>query len=134
MRKFKNACIIDDDHIFIYGIKRLMIETNFCEEILVYDNGEDAIKEFKSHEEAGKQLPSIIFLDLNMPIMNGWDFLDAFCKIGSSEINNTVVYIISSSVDPRDLVRIKDYAIVKNYILKPVTVKDLTAIQKEEVA
>lgn len=134
MKKFDNACIIDDDHIFIYGIKRLMIETNFCEEILVYYNGEDAIKEFKVHEEAGKHLPAIIFLDLNMPIMNGWDFLDAFCKTSASEKNNTVVYIISSSVDPRDLVRIKDYPIVKNYILKPVTAKDLTAIQKEEVA
>lgn len=134
MKKFKNACIIDDDHIFIYGIKRLMIETNFCEEILVYDNGEDAIKKFTSNEEVGKQLPSVIFLDLNMPIMNGWDFLDAFCQISDPEINNTVVYIISSSVDPRDLVRIKDYSIVKNYILKPVTVKDLTAIQKEAVA
>jgi len=134
MKKFKNACIIDDDHIFIYGIKRLMIEVNFCEEILVYNNGEDAIKAFTINKESGRPVPSIIFLDLNMPIMNGWDFLDAFCKSNESGLDNTIVYIISSSVDPRDLVRIKDYAVVKNYILKPITANDLEAIQKEEVA
>jgi CheY-like chemotaxis protein len=69
-----------------------------------------------------------------MPIMNGWDFLDDFCKMSESELDNTVIYIISSSVDPRDLVRFKNYSIVKNYILKPVTANDLAAIQKEEVA
>jgi len=134
MKKLKDVCIIDDDHIFIYGIKRLMKEVNFGEDILVYENGKEALNGLKLHSEAGKQLPSIIFLDLNMPIMNGWDFLDDFCKINASELNNTVVYIISSSVDPRDLVRIKSYSIVKDYILKPVTANDLEVIQKEEVA
>lgn len=134
MKKFENVCVIDDDHIFIYGIKRLMKEVNFGDDILVYDNGKDALSGLRLNSEAGKKLPSIIFLDLNMPIMNGWDFLDDFCKISESELNNTVVYIISSSVDPRDLVRIKNYSIVKNYILKPVTANDLVDIQKEEVA
>jgi len=134
MKKFENVCIIDDDHIFIYGIKRLMKEVNFGDDILVYDNGKVALNDLKLNSKAGKKLPSIIFLDLNMPIMNGWDFLDDFCKISESELNNTVVYITSSSVDPRDLVRIKSYSIVKNYILKPVTAKDLELILKEEVA
>ncbi len=134
MKKFENVCIIDDDHIFIYGIKRLMKEVNFGDDILVYDNGKVALNDLKLNSKAGKKLPSIIFLDLNMPIMNGWDFLDDFCKISESELNNTVVYITSSSVDPRDLVRIKSYSIVKNYILKPVTANDLELILKEEVA
>ncbi|MGB5229057.1 MAG: response regulator [Eudoraea sp.] len=134
MKKFENVCIIDDDPILIYGIKRLMKEVNFGDDILVYNNGKDAINGLRLNLEEGKKLPSIIFLDLNMPIMNGWDFLEDFCKIGESELKNTTIYIISSSVDPRDLIRIKGCPIVKNYILKPVTAKDLAAIQKEEVA
>ena len=134
MKKFNDVCIIDDDHIFICGIKRLFKEVNFGNDILVYVNGKEALNGLRLHLEAGKKLPSIIFLDLNMPIMNGWDFLDDFCKIDASELNDTLVYIISSSVDPRDLVRIKSYPIVKDYILKPVTANDLEAIQKEKVA
>lgn len=134
MKKLKDVCIIDDDHIFIYGIKRLLKEVNFGDDILVYENGKEALKGLRQYLEGGNKLPSIIFLDLNMPIMNGWDFLNEFCKIDASELNDTVVYIISSSVDPRDLVRIKSYPIVKDYILKPVTVSDLEVIQKEKVA
>lgn len=134
MKKLNDVCIIDDDHIFIYGIKRLMKEVNFGEDILVYENGKEALTGLRQHLEAGNKLPSIIFLDLNMPIMNGWDFLDDFCKTNASELNDTVVYIISSSVDPRELVRIKSYPIVKDYILKPVTINDLEVIQKEKVA
>ena len=134
MKKLNDVCIIDDDHIFIYGIKRLMKEANFGDNILMFENGKDALNGLRLHSDAGNKLPSIIFLDLNMPIMNGWEFLNDFCKIDASELNDTVVYIISSSVDPRDLVRIKDYPIVKDYILKPVTANDLEVIQKEKVA
>ena len=131
MGEFKSVCIIDDDHIFVYGVKRLIRETEFCENVIVFDNGQDAIEEISAMSQAGEKLPSLIFLDLNMPIMSGWEFLDDYLQLPGDDPGKTTVYIISSSVDPRDLVRIKNYPIIKNYILKPITADDLENILQE---
>ena len=124
----RNVCIIDDDHIFVYGVKRIMRELDFDDELSVYSNGQDALEGISKMLEEKKPLPAIIFLDLNMPIMNGWEFLDDYLKIKDEKTSQTAVYIMSSSVDPRDLVRIKSYKVIKNYILKPVTADDLEGI------
>ncbi|NNE76375.1 MAG: response regulator [Pricia sp.] len=128
MTKIKSTCIIDDDPIFIYGTQRLMQEENFSETIIVFNNGQDAIDGLHEMTDRGENLPSVILLDLNMPIMNGWEFLEDFVKIPNLNRENVTVYIISSSVDPRDLERIKNYEVVNNYILKPLTPQDLHAI------
>ena len=61
--------------------------------------------------------------------MSGWEFLDEFIKIPNSNLEKTIVYIISSSVDPRDLEKVKDYKQrVNNYILKPITPNDLESV------
>lgn len=128
MSKIDSCCIIDDDPIFIYGTKRIMKEMDFCEEFVIYNNGQEALDGILKITSSGEKLPSIILLDLNMPIMNGWEFLDEFIKIPTHNTNPTLVYIISSSVDPRDLEKVKSYEKVSNYILKPITPKDLETI------
>ena len=109
----------------------MMQEVDFCDNIIVYNNGQDALNELGSLVREGKKLPSIIFLDLNMPIMDGWDFLEGFVKIPNHNQDHVSVYIISSSVDPRDIDRVKNYAIVNNYILKPITADDLKNVLAE---
>ena len=128
MNKIESCCIIDDDPIFVYGTKRLMKEIDFCENIIVYNNGQDALDGLIEMSDSGEKLPPFIFLDLNMPIMNGWEFLDEFSKIPRNNLTKTVIYIISSSVDPRDLEKVKNYKAVNNYILKPITPKDLETV------
>lgn len=128
MKNVKNCCIIDDDPIFIYGTKRVMKEVGFAENIIVYDNGKEAIDGLSKISEAEEPLPEVIFLDLNMPIMNGWEFLDEFDKLPHHNLKKTIIYIISSSVDPRDLERVKNYKQVSNYILKPIRPTDLQTI------
>lgn len=130
MKKIDKACIVDDDPIFIYGTKRLMAEIDFCESVVIYENGQDALDGLNAMTASGENLPSVIFLDLNMPIMNGWEFLEDFMKIPNHNRDKIIVYIISSSVDPRDLERIKDYPVVNNYILKPVSSDDLKTVLK----
>jgi len=128
VKKIQTSCIIDDDPIFIYGTKRIMEEVDFCEDILVFNNGQDALDHFADLTNASKELPSIIFLDLNMPIMSGWEFLEQFTKIENNNEGNVIVYIISSSVDPRDLEKVGNYEIIHNYLLKPFSSKDLENI------
>ena len=125
MSKVQKCCIIDDDPIFVYGTKRIMKEINFCEEIIVYNNGQEALDGLSKISSLGKKIPEVIFLDLNMPIMNGWEFLDEITKLPSNNFEKTYIYIISSSVDTRDLERVQTYKVVNNYILKPITPNDL---------
>lgn len=128
MEKIESSCIIDDDPIAVYGIKKSMKEIDFCNTILVYKNGQDAIDGLNNMVAECKALPSIILLDLNMPIMDGWEFLDDFVKIPNCNTKEVTIYIISSSIDPRDVIKAKEYSLVSNYILKPIKSSDLVKL------
>lgn len=130
MKKIQLACLIDDDPIFIYGTKRLMNEIDFCEEVIVYNNGQSALEGLRKRIDNKESFPEVILLDLNMPIMNGWDFLDEFCEMKHAQEDRVTVYIISSSIDPRDLEKVKNYDIIHNYILKPLSPKDLETVKE----
>jgi CheY-like chemotaxis protein len=105
-----------------------MKEVDFAENIIVYSNGQEAVDGLKEIINEKGILPEVIFLDLNMPIMNGWEFLDEYKNCQHDESKKTIIYIISSSVDPRDLERVKHYNQVDTYILKPITPDDLAKI------
>lgn len=128
MKSVKICCIIDDDPIFVYGTKRIIKEVAFAKSIIVYSNGQEALDGLMKTCIANEPLPDVIFLDLNMPIMNGWEFLDEFKNCKSPRSKKILIYIISSSVDPRDLERVKNYEQVDTYILKPITPDDLAKI------
>lgn len=128
MGKIDSCCIIDDDPIFIYGTKRIMKEMDFCDSFVIYNNGQEALDGILKITQSDQKLPDIILLDLNMPIMNGWEFLDEFIKTPITGTDKVLIYIISSSVDPRDIEKVKSYEEVSNYILKPITPKDLETI------
>ena len=105
-----------------------MAEVGFYETVVIYQNGQDALDGLTAIIANGEKFPSVIFLDLDMPIMNGWEFLEEFENIPNNNAEKVVIYIVSSSVDPRDLERIKNYKIVNNYILKPFSKEDLNSI------
>ena len=129
--RVKCVCIIDDDPIFVYGIKRMMKEIDFCDELIVYTSGESALNELGSLVHEGKKLPDIIFLDVNMPVMDGWLFLDDFVKIPNHNQNHLSFYILSSSINTDDLEKAKNYELVNNFISKPVSSSDLKCLLKE---
>ncbi|MBT8298721.1 MAG: response regulator [Maribacter sp.] len=131
--RVQRVCVIDDDPIFLYGIKRIMNEIDFCDEIIVYENGESALNELGALIIEGKKLPDVILLDLNMPIMDGWVFLDDFIKIPNHNQEHLSLFILSSSINPNDIEKAKNYPIVDNFISKPVTIADLKHILKDLV-
>ena len=129
MRKIKIACIIDDDPIFVLGTKRLFEINEFAKEIRVYKNGEEALNALKETLRNGMDLPCIIFLDINMPVMDGWEFLDAFGELEGSR--NSVIYMLSSSVDPSDADRARSYSLVRDYLTKPLNQEKLDDLNKK---
>ncbi len=128
MGKLNSSCIIDDDDIFIYGTKKIMKRIDFCDEILVFNNGQEAIDGLKLLVAQNKKLPNVIFLDINMPIMDGWEFLEDFIKIPNNNREHVTIYIISSSIDPMDIQKVQMYGLVNNYILKPIRIEDLEKV------
>ncbi len=129
MKKIDITCIIDDDPIFIFGIKKIMELIGFSKSIMVFQNGEEALNNLKAVISANEKLPDVILLDLNMPILDGWQFLDEFVKIPCEK--KIIIYIVSSSVDPEDMLRAKSYELVSDYIVKPVTVEKLKVVLQD---
>ena len=81
----------------------------------------DAFENFDLQIKNGSSLPSLIFVDLNMPVMNGWDFLEEFTKIYPKDKEMPLIFIMTSSIDVKDLEKAKAYNLEDHYLLKPVT-------------
>ncbi|WP_405329835.1 response regulator [Leeuwenhoekiella sp. LLG6367-2.1] len=127
MKKIKLACIVDDDPIFVFGIKKMMKLTEFCENFLVFANGQEALDSLTAIINKGGDIPQLILLDLNMPVMDGWEFLEEFTKTNPPK--EITIYILTSSIDPRDLKRAKQFNRVSNYVIKPITIENLESIK-----
>lgn len=121
MKKIENICLIDDDKIFQFLTQKVIRETNLVKEIDLFSNGLDAIKFLKSVQNEKELLPDIILLDLFMPLMDGWGFLDEFRKLQSKLAKDIPIFIVSSSIDPSDLQRSKLISSVSDFIVKPMT-------------
>lgn len=129
MKTFDITCIIDDDPIFIFGTKKLMELTSFTNGFMIFQDGEEAYNLLNSIIGGDSVVPDVIFLDINMPRMDGWQFLDEFQKIPLPK--PVKIYIVSSSIDPSDVEKSKRYPIIKKYIVKPLTVPTLKQIQED---
>ena len=117
---------IDDDPITLMLCKMVITKASFSSEIATAKNGEEAIRYFNTLKEANsnsdiKKQPQLIFLDLNMPVMGGWEFLDSFSTSDYSDYNSTKVIILSSTIDPEDLEKSKKYPMVIDFLSKPIS-------------
>ena len=130
-QKVALACIIDDDKIYVNLVKKIIEIKKLSENLLIYKNGKEALDYFKQIMETATdedKLPDIIFLDLNMPVMDGWEFLNEFIKIKNNLHKKITLYVVSSSIDPRDLERAKSINMVTDYLIKPIELKKFEKI------
>ncbi|MGX7667478.1 response regulator [Flavobacterium pedocola] len=121
MDKPKTLALIDDDEIIVYLTQRIVSETNLVELIKVFRNGQEALDFIKENLKNPEALPEIIFLDLSMPIMNGWEFLEHFHNIKDQIQKPITIYVITSSTSSEDMTRAKQISEVHDYLIKPVT-------------
>lgn len=121
MSTTKKLTIIDDDDTFIYLTKKTVEQTNLVKLIKIFGNGLDAIDFLKKNKGNPDVLPEIILLDLSMPIMDGWQFLEAFTELNPKIGKKITIYICSSSISPDDIKKAKTISAVTDYIIKPIT-------------
>src|SRR5436190_16468327 len=104
MTKTNKVVLIDDDEMLNMINKKIMQKANYAENAVSYLNATDAIEDIKDAMQTHPgDLPDAIFLDINMPDMDGWEFLAELEKIPDPVANKCKVFMLTSSIDPRDI-------------------------------
>ncbi len=118
---------VDDDAITLMLCKKVIERVAFANEVYTAKNGEEAIDYFNElatqyQLDQKTSYPKLTFLDLNMPIMNGWEFLDNYLEKGYQDLFKEAKFIVlSSTIDPQDVVKAKSYPMVIDFLSKPIT-------------
>lgn len=117
---------VDDDPITLMLYKKVIDRVNYSKEVKTLINGEEALEYFAYlKNESLVTPPELVLLDINMPLMDGWRFLDNYLKMGYNLLFNATKFIVlSSSIDPNDMDKSKEYPMVIDFISKPIT-KDI---------
>ena len=112
--------MIDDDMMY-HKIAQLMLkEYSHINEVVSSTDAKATLDFLEENKTNTERLPDYIFLDLNMPEYNGWDFLNGYKKIYGSLQKAIKLYVVSSSINPEDLKRSKQYSFVNDFIIKPL--------------
>lgn len=129
-QKINLACIIDDDNIYVNLVKRIIKTKHLCEDLIVFKDGKEAYDYFKKmlEDDDESSIPEIILLDLNMPVMDGWEFIEHFTKIRNKFNKRITLYVVSSSINKNDIDKAKSLSSVADYLIKPVRIEELKAV------
>ena len=132
MKRINLISIIDDDPITVFGIKKMLDHLNVCDDIITYANGKLAIDGIKNMMTEKLQVPEVIFLDINMPIMDGWQFLEEFIALPLE--HKIRINIVTSSIDTVDRERWEHYRTRTHHLIdfknKPLRRKEIAEITK----
>ena len=122
MTSIKGLILVDDDIVFNLIHLRLIKKMNFADDVRIYGNSFDALRVFRLLVDTKPDLvPELILLDINMPKMDGWAFLDELSKFPDSTFERCKVIILSSSISFNDIERSQSYKMVIDFISKPLT-------------
>lgn len=127
MKAFSKAVIVEDNQMDAYVLKWHIDKHELAETVLLFSNGHEALNYFKLLIENPLTFPEIIFLDLNMPRLNGFEFLDQFMSLDSEQLRKIKIFIITSSNDAADRSKAAQYTFLAGYVVKPV---DAEAFEK----
>ncbi len=121
MQGIDTLYIIDDDETYQFIAKRTIEQTTLVNTIKVFSTGLEAITFLKSAVDQPELLPEIILLDLTMPVMDGWGFLENYLLLKPRVGKKIYIYIVSSSINPSDVIKARNISEVTDYVVKPVT-------------
>lgn len=128
MKNLYNICVIDDDKIYQYTISKTIKVYDLANEVLIFSDGEEALNFFIENIDNTSDLPDIILLDINMPIMDGFQFMEEYIKLKPRVGKKILIYMVSSSVDSSDIRRAEQVSEISDYIIKPIKPGELIKI------
>jgi CheY-like chemotaxis protein len=121
-------CLIDNDEVYQYTVTRSLKAHVLTKKILVFSDGEQALWFLIDNVANNENLPDIIFLDINMPVMDGWQFLEEYIKLKPRMGKVITIYMITSSLNTADIERSKRISEISDYIVKPIMSEMLKGI------
>jgi len=130
----KKLIFIDDSPLDHFILKRILYKFNLAYEVNCTDNGGEVIQFLEQNRLSDNILPDIILLDLYMPQFDGWAFLEKVQQIYPYLSKSVRIYILSSSINPRDIQYAKQFSCVQSFIFKPITREVLERVVDEEVS
>lgn len=122
----KEIFIIDDDPIYRLIVSKTITHIDSSLRIKEFENGETGLTKLVNLKNSVNEI--VVLLDLNMPILNGWEFLDQIEKFNSHELAKLSIYIVSSSTDESDLLKSKNYKFLRGFYSKPLNRADTKTI------
>ena len=132
--KLRSILLVDDNSIDNFVHKRAIIKFNLSTIIIAKDSALDALEYLKSCENIEDMQPDLIFLDINMPCMNGWEFLQEFELLDKKLQSNVKIIMLSTSDNADDIARAKNMSMVSDYMTKPLTIVNLKEIENRYFA
>ncbi|GAA4280668.1 response regulator [Gaetbulibacter aestuarii] len=130
----KNRCIllVDDDNICNFITKRILEQLGYNNSIEITQNGVAALDFLENTiKNIETPLPQLILLDINMPEMNGWKFIEAFEKLPEVIVNNMKIVMLTSSISPADIKKAASTSFVAEFITKPLNLEVMQSILKK---
>ena len=128
MQKFKSILLVDDDKATNYLHRYYLEEWGLAEDIYTALNGQEALDFLKTNTEFRENKPSLILLDINMPVMNGFEFMEAYADLDESLKASIVVVMLTSSLHYRDQEKANELDDLKSFINKPLTREQLESV------
>lgn len=132
MIKLNKICIIDDDRVHTFILNKLIEKLQLCDHVVTYPNGEQALEAFKTMAAGGEAWPEVILLDINMPEMDGWEFMHSLKNM--NHLGNSSFYISSSSISLEDQKKAEGFPEIKKYLIKPIEPQTLLDIVQKSMA
>jgi CheY-like chemotaxis protein len=115
------TCLIDDDEIFVYAMKKIINLKQLSRETITFDRVEKALDYFSINKNEAALLPDVVLLDINLPGEDGWDFIKSFEQISAEMIKKPKIYMLSSSANPADQQKALSNKNIENYYVKPLS-------------
>ena len=123
--KYDKVMVVDDSDTDLYVAEHYLKKYFVAANVISVESATEGLNYLIQNANLVEQLPSIIFLDIRMPVMDGFEFLNKYEKLPSSVLEHCTVIMLSSSADPRDRERIKNNSLVKKFINKPLNQEKL---------
>jgi CheY-like chemotaxis protein len=128
MNAIKTIFIVDDDMIYQLFTQKIIENLDSTIDVQLYNDGDEALTALKKTMTDGAPYPDIILLDINMPIMDGWEFMAEYVQLKSQLPKPIQIYIVSSSIAESDLKRAKLHEDIIDYVSKPIETDRLAEI------
>ncbi len=121
MKPLSSIFIVDDDPIHQQITEIMLDRLRVTNDVKKFSDAQDVLDHIRLNIAEPESLPDIILLDLNMPVMDGWEFLEAFSSIRGTLPKPVKVYVLTSSIDERDRQRVSSFDFVSGYLTKQLT-------------